>query len=206
MDRDPALAELARLRWAAAAVVGWLVLATTALGLAALALLYAPYDLDSSAYQIVLCVTGGGFGAGLGALLSVVTLISRGWELGDGARRPLQGDGARFAGRVAPMYAVRPLFGAAVGLISYFLLLGLLLVVLTSGSDLAFEPMGLLSVTLLAGFFAQAFLERTRQMFDAFFGRTAPAARAPVPAAPPSVVQQPQQLGLHGGAAGDERG
>jgi hypothetical protein len=136
----------------------------------------------------------------------VVTVISRGWELGVGARRPLQGDGARFAGRLVPMYAVRPLFGAAVGLITYFLLLGLLLVVLASGSDLAFEPMGLLSVTLLAGFFAQAFLERTRRMFDAFFGRTAPAARAPVPAAPPSVVQQPQQLGLHGGAAGDERG
>jgi hypothetical protein len=139
-------------------------------------------------------------------LLSVVTLISRGWELGDGARRPLYGDGARFAGRVAPMYAVRPLFGAAVGLITYFLLLGLLLVVLASGSDLSFEPMGLLSVTLLAGFFAQAFLERTRQMFDAFFGRTAPAVRAAVPPAPPSVVEQPQQLGLHGGTAGDERG
>jgi hypothetical protein len=223
MTSDPAPAELARLRWVAAAVVGWLVVATGGGGLAAMALLYAPYDLDSSAYQIVLCVTGGSFGAGLAALLSVVTLISRGWELGDGTRRPLRGDGPRFAGRLAPMYAVRPLFGAAVGLIAYFLLLGLLLVVLSSGSDMSFEPMGLLSVTLLAGFFAQTFLERTRQMLDAFFGRApatsagtasaagaAPVAVAVPPAAaaapPASAVQEPQQLGLQGGAAGDQRG
>jgi hypothetical protein len=197
-----------------------------------MALLYAPYDLDSSAYQIVLCATGGAFGAGLAALLSVVTLISRGWELGDGARRPLRGDGQRFAGRLAPMYMVRPLFGAAAGLIAYFALMGLLLLVLTGGSDMSFEPMGLLSVTLATGFFAQTLLERTRQMLDAFFGR-APAASAatgstnattaapaaapgpvavPVPApatqspAPSSAVQQPQQFGLQGGATGDERG
>ncbi len=219
-DRDATLAELARLRWVAAALVGWLVFATGGGGLAAMALLYAPYDLDSSAYQIVLCVTGGAFGAGLATLLTVVTLISRGWELGDGTRRPLRGEGARFAGRLAPLYAVRPLFGAAAGLITYFLLMGLLLVVLSSGSDMSFEPMGLLSVTLLAGFLAQTLLERTRQMLDALFGsgtaaqavpQASPPVAAPV-AAPeptqeaPSAVQQPQQLGLQGGPAGDQRG
>jgi hypothetical protein len=146
--------------------------------------------------------------------------------------RPLRGDGQRFAGRLAPMYMVRPLFGAAAGLIAYFVLMGLLLLVLTGGSDMSFEPMGLLSVTLATGFFAQTLLERTRQMLDAFFGR-APAASAatgstnattaapaaapgpvavPVPApatqspAPSSAVQQPQQFGLQGGATGDERG
>jgi hypothetical protein len=233
MDRDPTLAELSRLRWVATALVGWLVLVTAGGGLAAMALLYAPYDLDSSAYQIVLCATGGAFGAGLASLLSVVTLISRGWELGDGSRRPLRGDGQRFAGRLAPMYMVRPLFGAAVGLIAYFVLMGLLLLVLTGGSDMSFEPMGLLSVSLATGFFAQTLLERTRQMLEAFFERSpmasaatgvatattsAPVAaaavptKAPVPApaaqapAPPSAVQQPQQFGLQGGAAGDERG
>ncbi len=216
--RDTTLAELARLRWVAAALVGWLVFATGGGGLAAMALLYAPYDLDSSAYQIVLCVTGGAFGAGLGALLTVVTLISRGWELGDGTRWPVRGEGARFAGRLVPLYAVRPLFGAAAGLITYFLVMGLLLVVLSSGSDMSFEPMGLLSVTLLAGFLAQTLLERTRQMLDAFFGRstatpssTQAAAASPAPAPveqrlPTSAVQQPQELGLQGGTAGDQRG
>jgi hypothetical protein len=166
-------------------------------------------------------------------LLSVVTLISRGWELGDGSRRPLRGDGQRFAGRLAPMYMVRPLLGAAAGLIAYFALMGLLLLVLTGGSDMSLEPMGLLSVTLATGFFAQTLLERTRQMLDAFFGRApmasaatgaaaattaAPAAAAPGPVAvpvpapatqspaPSSAVQQPQQFGLQGGATGDERG
>ena len=228
MDRDPTLAEMSRLRWVASALVGWLVLVTAGGGLAAMALLYAPYDLDSSAYQIVLCATGGAFGAGLASLLSVVTLISRGWELGDGSRRPLRGDGQRFAGRLAPMYMVRPLFGAAAGLIAYFALMGLLLLVLTGGSDMSFEPMGLLSVTLATGFFAQTLLERTRQMLDAFFGRApaasaatgsaaattaAPAAAAPAPVPAPATqmptpslaVQQPQQFGLQGGATGDER-
>lgn len=211
MDRDPVRAEFARLRWSAAALIVWLVLAVAGGGLATMALLYAPYDLDSSAYQMVLCVTAGAFGGALAALLSVVTLVSRGLELGDGTRRPVTGNGACFAARLAPMYAVRPLFGAAAGLIAYFLLLGLLLVVLSNGSDMTLEPMGLLSVTLLAGFFAQVFLERLRQMLDAFFGRGAPAPRAqgsgqPAPTPSTGPAQGPQEFHLQQGAAGDERG
>ena len=205
MDSDLVRAEFARLRWSAAALIVWLVLAVAGGGFAAMALLYAPYDLDSSAYQIVLCVTGGAFGAGLAALLSVVTLVSRGWELGDGTRRPAASEGARFAARLAPMYAVRPLFGAAAGLIAYFLLLGLLLVVLSSGSDMTFEPMGLLSVALLAGFFAQVFLERMRQMLDALFGSSVAPAAGRTAGAASVAAENPQQLGLQAGPAGDER-
>jgi len=114
MQPPEANAELARLRWAATALVGWLVVASCAAGFIAVALLYAPYDIDSSAYQIVLCLTGGAFGASLAALLSVVTRVSRGWELGDGRRFPAHEPGLPFAGRLAPMYAVRPLFGPRV--------------------------------------------------------------------------------------------
>ncbi|MFO0208488.1 MAG: hypothetical protein ACK54L_20490, partial [Betaproteobacteria bacterium] len=99
MQPPEANAELARLRWAATALVGWLVVASCAAGFIAVALLYAPYDIDSSAYQIVLCLTGGAFGASLAALLSVVTRVSRGWELGDGRRFPPHEPGLPFAGR-----------------------------------------------------------------------------------------------------------
>lgn len=200
MQPPEANAELARLRWAATALVGWLVLASCAAGFIAVALLYAPYDIDSSAYQIVLCLTGGAFGASLAALLSVVTRVSRGWELGDGRRFPPHEPGLPFAGRLAPMYAVRPLFGAAVGILVYVLLLGLLLIVLSGEAELSFEPIGLLSVALVAGFFAPTFLERVRQTTEAFLGR-APAAGP----APPASGEQPQHLGLQVGPAGDER-
>jgi hypothetical protein len=177
METADTRAELARLRWAAAALIGWLVASSCIGGFAALALLYAPYDVDSSAYQIVLCVTGGAFGASLAALLSVVTRVSRGWETTDGRLVPAHEAGLRFAGRLVPMYAVRPLFGAAAGMIGYILLLGLMLIVLSSQAELAFEPIGLLSVALLAGFFAQTFLERLRQTVETFFGRAPVAAQ-----------------------------
>ena len=200
MNLPEARAELARLRWAATALVGWLVVASCAAGFIAVALLYAPYDIDSSAYQIVLCLTGGAFGASLVALLSVVTRVSRGWELGDGRRFPPHEPGLPFAGRLAPMYAVRPLLGAAVGILVYVLLLGLLLIVLSGEAELSFEPIGLLSVALVAGFFAPTFLERVRQTTEAFLGR-APAAGQALPAS----GEQAQHLGLQVGPAGDER-
>lgn len=165
-------------RWIAAALLLWLAALVIGTGFAAIVLLNSGDDyLESASYQVVLCVTGGAFGAAVAALLRAVERMAHGW--GDGAGTGVHG----FSARRAPLLAVQPVLGAALGLLLYLLLSALVVVLLRVSDGTVFDPQGLLLVAGAAGLFARALLARLRDMVDALFGRPA--------AAPPTLQVMP---------------
>ena len=184
--------------WIAAILVLWLSLVVVGAGFATAVLLSSAEDYaESTSFQVVLCMTGGALGASLTALLAAGERIARGWSYGPDALARTE---RRFNGRLAPLLAVQPILGAALGMV---LLLALssgsvMLLRLTEGTT--FDPMGLLLFSVITGLFARTLLARVRDSVEALFGRATGGAepdplragRSPlpgprdVPAAPPA--------------------
>jgi hypothetical protein len=142
-----------------------------AAGFASIVLLNSADDyVESASFQVVLCVTGGAFGAAIAALLRAAERIARGWDD--------SGAGRGFGARQAPLLALNPVFGAALGLLLYLLLSALVVVLLRMSEGTVFDPQGLLLVAAAAGLFARTLLARVRDMFEALLGRAAAAPDA----------------------------
>jgi len=183
--RPPSAAAPTAPRWVAAALLLWLSLLVLGTGFASAVLLSSAEDYaDSTAFQVVLCMNGGALGASLTALLAAGERIAHGWsQAADALERGERG----FHARLAPLLAVQPILGAALGMV--------LLLVLSSGAVMllrlpegsSFDPMGLLLVSVIAGLFARTLLTRVRDSVEALFGRRpaggAEAARGPREAA-----------------------
>jgi hypothetical protein len=174
-------------RWVAAALLLWLSLLVLGTGFASAVLLSSADDYaDSTSYQMVLCMTGGALGASLTALLAAGERIAHGWSFAsDALARGERG----FSARLAPLLAVQPILGAALGMLLLLLLSSgaVMLLRLTEGTT--FDPMGLLLVAVVVGLFARSLVARLRDSAEALFGRAKAAASsapvAPVVAAPP---------------------
>lgn len=155
--------------WIAALLVAWLALIVVGSGFATAVLLSSAEDYaESTSFQLVLCMTGGALGASLTALLAAGERIARGWSFGLDALARTE---RRFNARLAPLLAVQPILGAALGMV---LLLALssgsvMLLRLTEGTT--FDPMGLLLFSVVAGLFARTLLARVRDSVEALFGR-----------------------------------
>lgn len=155
--------------WIAAMLVLWLSLVVLGAGFATAVLLSSAEEYaESTSFQMVLCMTGGALGASLTALLAAGERIARGWAFGNDALARTE---RRFNARLAPLLAVQPILGAALGMV---LLLALssgavMLLRLTEGTT--FDPMGLLLFSVIAGLFARTLLARVRDSVEALFGR-----------------------------------
>lgn len=178
-----------RARWAAFALLVWLALLLLGSGFAGAVLLsVAEGYTDSAAFQIVLCLTGGTLGASMLALLSAGERIARGWSFAEDA---LARGERRFHARLAPLLALQPILGAAVGM--------LLLLALSTGSVMllrlsegtTFDPMGLLLASTFAGLLARGLLARLRDAADALFGARLTTAASEATAAPASLQAVP---------------
>ncbi|MDZ7651247.1 MAG: hypothetical protein U5L03_01095 [Burkholderiaceae bacterium] len=169
-------------RWVAAALLLWLSLLVVGTGFASAVLLSSADDYaDSTSYQMVLCMTGGALGASLSSsMLAASERIAHGWSFaGDALARGERG----FNARLAPLLAVQPILGAALGMLLLLLLSSgaVMLLRLTEGTT--FDPMGLLLVAVVVGLFARSLVARLRDSAEALFGRAKPAASA-APVAP----------------------
>jgi hypothetical protein len=191
--------------WIAALLVLWLSLVVVGAGFAVAVLLSSAEDYtESTSFQLVLCMTGGALGASLTALLAAGERIARGWSFGLDALARTE---RSFNARLAPLLAVQPILGAALGMV---LLLALssgsvMLLRLTEGTT--FDPMGLLLFSVIAGLFARTLLARVRDSVEALFGRATGGAepdplrvvRSPLPGrdapAVPAPVAVPPQAG-----------
>jgi hypothetical protein len=156
-------------RWIAAGLLLWLSLLVLGTGFASAVLLSSAEDyVESTSFQVVLCMTGGALGASLTALLAAGERIARGWSFApDALARGERG----FNARIAPLLAVQPILGAALGLL---LLLGLsagAVMLLRVSEGTIFDPMGLLLVSVIVGLFARTILARVRDSVEALFGR-----------------------------------
>jgi hypothetical protein len=156
-------------RWVAAALLLWLSLLVLGTGFASAVLLSSAEDYaESTPFQIVLCMTGGALGASLTALLAAGERIAHGWAYAaDALSRSERG----FNARLAPLLAVQPILGAALGMLLLLVLSAgaVMLLRLTEGTT--FDPMGLLLVAVVAGLFARTLLARVRDSVEALFGR-----------------------------------
>ncbi|MCU0939646.1 MAG: hypothetical protein MUC86_10995 [Burkholderiaceae bacterium] len=175
-------------RWVAAALLLWLSLLVLGTGFASAVLLSSADDYaDSTSYQMVLCMTGGALGASLTALLAAGERIAHGWSFAsDALARGERG----FSARLAPLLAVQPILGAALGMLLLLLLSSgaVMLLRLTEGTT--FDPMGLLLVAVVVGLFARSLVARLRDSAEALFGR-ARAAASPAPGAPVVATASP---------------
>jgi hypothetical protein len=185
----PAAAARARApRWVAAALLLWLSLLVLGTGFASAVLLSSADDYaDSTSYQMVLCMTGGALGASLTALLAAGERIAHGWSFAsDALARGERG----FSARLAPLLAVQPILGAALGMLLLLLLSSgaVMLLRLTEGTT--FDPMGLLLVAVVVGLFARVLVARLRDSAEALFGR-AKVAGSSAPVAPAVAAASP---------------
>lgn len=168
-DTDPAAISRPTTRWVAAALLLWLSLLALGTGFASAVLLSAAEDYaESTAFQIVLCMTGGALGASLTALLAAGERIARGWSFAPDA---LARGERRFNARLAPLLAVQPILGAALGMVLLLALSSGSVVLLRLTEGTTFDPMGLLLVAVIAGLFARTLLARVRDSVEALFGR-----------------------------------
>ncbi|MCU0950488.1 MAG: hypothetical protein MUC68_05375 [Burkholderiaceae bacterium] len=179
-DADPAVISRPTTRWVAAALLLWLSLLALGTGFASAVLLSAAEDYaESTAFQIVLCMTGGALGASLTALLAAGERIARGWSFAPDA---LARGERRFNARLAPLLAVQPILGAALGMVLLLVLSSGSVVLLRLTEGTTFDPMGLLLVAVIAGLFARTLLARVRDSVEALFGRATQGAE-PYPVA-----------------------
>lgn len=178
-----------RLHWAAGLLLLWLAAMVVGTGFGAVVLLISADDyIDSTSFQTVLCVAGGAFGASIAALLRAVERIAQGWV--EDHASPAIG----FSARLAPLLAVQPVFGAALGLLLFLLLSALVVVLLRLTEGTTFDPHGLLLVAAVAGLFARTLLTRLRDMFESLLGRARHLERSVAgtrPAAPPGFEASP---------------
>ena len=165
-------------RWVAAALLMWLSLLVLGTGFASAVLLSSAEDyVDSTSFQVVLCMTGGALGASLTALLAAGERIARGWSFATDA---LAHGERGFNARLAPLLAVQPILGAALGLLLLLLLSAGAVMLLRLSEGTIFDPMGLLLVSAVAGLFARTLLARVRDSVEALFGRSRAAAGAAI--------------------------
>jgi hypothetical protein len=195
----PSDALVRRTRWAAFLVLAWLAALVLGSGFAAAVLLSVAEEYaHSAAFQIVLCLTGGLLGASMLALLSAGERIARGWSYGVDA---LAAGERRFHARLAPLLALQPILGAAVGMLLLLALSAGSVMLLRLSEGTTFDPMGLLLASAIAGLLARGLLARVRDAADALFGartpmavatagRSAPPA-ATVGAAAPAALSEP---------------
>jgi hypothetical protein len=113
-------------------------------------------------------MTGGALGASLTALLAAGERIARGWSFAPDA---LARGERRFNARLAPLLAVQPILGAALGMVLLLVLSSGSVVLLRLTEGTTFDPMGLLLVAVIAGLFARTLLARVRDSVEALFGR-----------------------------------
>lgn len=173
-------------RWIAAALIAWLSLLVLGTGFASAVLLSSAEDYaESTAFQIVLCMTGGALGASLTALLAAGERIARGWSYAPDA---LARGERRFNARLAPLLAVQPILGAAIGMLLLLALSAGTVVLLRLTEGTTFDPMGLLLVSAVAGLFARTLLARVRDSVEALFGRALPPEQ-PTPLRAPAPVR-----------------
>lgn len=189
--------------WIAALLVLWLSLVVLGAGFATAVLLSSAEDYtESTSFQVVLCMTGGALGASLTALLASGERIARGWAHGPDA---LARGERRFNPRLAPLLAVQPILGAALGMVLLLALSSGSVMLLRLSEGTTFDPMGLLLFSVIAGLFARTLLARVRDSVEALFGRATggaepdplrasrnqlPARDAPAAAAPTAVPLQ----------------
>jgi hypothetical protein len=186
-------------RWVAAALLLWLSLLVLGTGFASAVLLSSSEDYaDSTAFQVVLCMNGGALGASLTALLAAGERVAHGWsQAADALARGERG----FHARLAPLLAVQPILGAALGMVLLLVLSAGAVMLLRLPEGTTFDPMGLLLVSFVAGVFARTLLARVRDSVEALFGRlpagsveaarsprTSPPQSATSPAEPPATV------------------
>jgi len=163
-------------RWVAAALLLWLSLLVLGTGFASAVMLSSSEDYaDSTSFQIVLCMTGGALGAAMTALLAAGERIARGWSHAvDALARGERG----FHARLAPLLAVQPILGAALGMLLLLVLSASSVMLLRVAEGTTFDPMGLLLVSVVAGLFARTLLTRVRDSVEALFGRRDTVASA----------------------------
>jgi hypothetical protein len=152
----------------------WLSLLVLGTGFASAVLLSSAEDYaESTSFQVVMCMTGGALGASLTALLAAGERIARGWSFAvDALARGERG----FNARLAPLLAVQPILGAALGMLLLLVLSSGAVMLLRVSEGTIFDPMGLLLVSAVAGLFARTLLARVRDAVEALFGRkVAPA-------------------------------
>lgn len=187
MSDAPSEALVRRTRWAAFLVLAWLSGLVLGSGFAAAVLLSVAEEYaHSAAFQIVLCLTGGTLGASMLALLSAGERIARGWSYSADA---LAADERRFHGRLAPLLALQPILGAAVGMLLLLALSAGSVMLLRLSEGTTFDPMGLLLASAIAGLLSRGLLARMRDAADALFGARTPLAVATAgPSAPPAAT------------------
>lgn len=179
-------ASVRRTRWAAFALLAWLASLVLGSGFAAAVLLSVAEEYAHSAgFQIVLCMTGGTLGASMLALLSTGERIARGWSFADDA---LARGERRFHARLAPLLALQPILGAAVGMLLLLALSAGSVMLLRLSEGATFDPMGLLLAAAFAGLLSRSLLARLRDAADALLGARAKLSAAAEAAVPVSVT------------------
>jgi hypothetical protein len=206
-------------RWTAAALLLWLSLLVLGTGFASAVLLSSAEDYaDSTAFQVVLCMNGGALGASLTALLAAGERIAHGWsQAADALARGERG----FSARLAPLLAVQPILGAALGMVLLLVLSAGAVMLLRLPEGTTFDPMGLLLVSFVAGVFARTLLARVRDSVEALFGRlpagggdavrslregpprSSEGSTAERPSSPPPAASAPSSLGSSGSPGAD---
>ena len=160
--------------WIAALLVLWLSLVVLGAGFATAVLLSSAEDYaESTSFQVGLCMTGGALGASLTGLLASGERIARGWAHGPDA---LARGERRFNPRLAPLLAVQPILGAALGMVLLLALSSGSVMLLRLSEGTTFDPMGLLLFSVIAGLFARTLLTRVRDSVEALFGRATSGA------------------------------
>ena len=171
MSDAPSEALVRCTRWAAFLVLAWLAVLVLGSGFAAAVLLSVAEEYAHSAgFQIVLCLTGGTLGASMLASLSAGERIARGWSYGADA---LAAGERRFHARLAPLLALQPILGAAVGMLLLLALSAGSVMLLRLSEGTTFDPMGLLLASAIAGLLSRGLLARLRDAADALFGARA---------------------------------
>ncbi len=167
--------EVARLR-----VYAWCVVAGTAavaLGaLAGIVLLLPDGSSTASGLRLAgLSLLAGVAGSTVSALQSSSQRIANGWELADGTKLPARSPKDKFAARLIPLFAMRPVMGAMMGLLVYVGLVGGFLIATTDGSQ-SFSAQGIVFLSGLGGLFAKTFVERLKVVFKTLLGAESPAS------------------------------
>ncbi len=150
-------------------VIIWLVaLALGSLG-TILAILGQWLVIAPSVELLVLCIVSATLGSSISAL-------SQGWEFSKGGKYPKDEPPDKFVARMVPFFVIRPLLGSAVGFVAYVGIVGGYLIAAEGSTKQNFSREALLFISFLSGLFAKTFVEKLRDMFDAFFGKSkAPA-------------------------------
>ncbi len=162
--------ELKKLVRCATVVVIWLAICLVGcVGTLAYLLTYAKHE--EPLLYILISIVGGGLGSSVSALMSVAERVSHGWESRGGYKFPKEGKEDKFVAKMIPIFCIRPLFGATMGIVLYLGIEGGFLLALESPKEVAFSNEGLAFLSVLIGIFAKTFLEKLRAAFDVLFGK-----------------------------------